>query len=265
MTLEQSELQQRLEFAVEAARDAGTLILEFYQTPDMAVDLKDDRSPVTAADRGAEQLLRERISKKFPDDGVLGEEFDEKPSANEHRWILDPIDGTKSFVHGVPLFGTLMGLEFRERVVLGVCRFPALDEVVYAAEGTGTWWQVGRGEPTRTQVTSVAEMSQALFCTTTVTGWDTIGRRDAFDRLCAATRMTRGWGDCFGHVLVATGRADLMVDPQLNVWDAAALVPIIQEAGGHFVDWNGETSIYTGNGCSVNAAIKDQMLELLQG
>ncbi len=265
MTLEQSELQQRLEFAVEAARDAGTLILEFYQRPDLVVDLKDDRSPVTAADRGAEQLLRERIGKMFPDDGVLGEEFDEKPSANEYRWILDPLDGTKSFVHGVPLFGTLMGLEFRERVMLGVCRFPALDEVVYAAEETGTWWQVGRGEPRRTQVTSVAEMSQALFCTTTVTGWDTIGRRDAFDRLCEATRMTRGWGDCFGHVLVATGRADLMIDPQLNAWDAAALVPIIQEAGGHYVDWNGETSIYTGNGCSVNAALRDQMLELLQG
>jgi myo-inositol-1(or 4)-monophosphatase len=167
-------------------------------------------------------------------------------------------------MHGVPLFGTLIGLEHEGRCVLGVCRFPALDEVVYAAEGSGAWWQVRDREPRRAQVTSVTKLSAALFCTTTVTGWDKVGRREAFEQLCRTARLTRGWGDCYGHILVATGRADVMVDPQLNPWDAAALVPILQEAGGAFVDWQGRPSIYSGNGLSVNAGIREEVLAILR-
>ena len=256
--------QSRLDFALDAARKASELILRYYHNPDLAVELKEDRSPVTAADRGAEELLREQIGRQFPDDGILGEEFGEKPSDNGYQWILDPVDGTKSFVHGVPLFGTLIGLKCEERLVLGVCRFPALDEVVFAVESGGTWWQTGNGQPRQTQVTGVADLSQALFCTTTVTGWETAGRQDAFETLCRKTRLTRGWGDCYGHILVATGRADVMVDPGLSPWDAAALVPILQEAGGHFLDWDGEPSIYTGNGFSVNDALKDAVLQVLR-
>ncbi len=143
------DLKPRLQFALETARQASTLILGFYQSESLAVEAKRDSSPVTAADRGAEDLIRSQIEQAFPGDGVLGEELGETPSSNGFRWILDPIDGTKSFIHGVPLFGTLIGLEFNGRVVLGVCRFPALDEVVYAAEGQGAWWQIGGTAPRR--------------------------------------------------------------------------------------------------------------------
>jgi histidinol phosphatase-like enzyme (inositol monophosphatase family) len=258
------DLIQRLEFAVEAASRAGELILSFYQRDDLHVDLKSDESPVTAADRGAEELIRQLIDETFPDDGVLGEEFDDKPAANGFRWILDPVDGTKSFVHGVPLFGTLIGLEYDGQMVVGVCRFPALNEVVYAATGQGTWWRTGKNEPRRARVTDVASMGDALFCTTTITGWDTTGNRAAFDRLCDAARLVRGWSDCYGHILVATGRADVMVDPEMNAWDIAALIPIVQEAGGEFVDWAGNTTIDGGNGLSVNSQLKDEVLALLK-
>lgn len=263
MSAPRDHLSNRLEFAVDVARRAGDLILNFYQASDLVVERKGDSSPVTAADRGAEQLLRDEIGKLFPEDGVLGEEFDEKPSSNEYRWILDPLDGTKSFVHGVPLFGTLIGLEFEDRCVLGVCRFPVLDEVVYAAEQQGAWWQHGDAEPRRARVSSVSELSEALFCTTSITSWDKVGRRANFDRLCQQARLTRGWGDCYGHILVATGRAEIMIDPELNPWDAAALVPILKEAGGEFLDWDGRPSIYSGNGLSVNAALKQTVLDIL--
>jgi len=147
--------------------------------------------------------------------------------------------------------------------VLGVCRFPALDEVVYAAQGQGTWWQQGTGTPRKVAVSSVSSLSEAVFCTTTITGWEQIGHRETFDRLCRASGLVRGWGDCYGHVLVATGRADVMIDPTMNPWDAAALVPIVREAGGQFVDWTGRTTIHGGNGLSVNAVLKDEVLALL--
>ncbi len=258
------DIGRRLQFALQEARAAGGLILKYYQNADLAVDLKSDQTPVTAADRGAEELLRNRIHESFPEDGILGEEFGETPSQNGCRWILDPIDGTKSFVHGVPLFGTLIGLEQDGRMVMGVCRFPALDEVVYAAKGGGCWWQTGGDNPRRTQVTETAEISKALFCFTEIEGWNTIGRFDAFARLSREVRITRGWGDCYGHAMVATGRADFIVDPLMSPWDAAALVPILEEAGGHFVDWNGEATIHGGNGISVNRALKDAVLERLK-
>lgn len=258
------DLKPRLEFALAAARKASTLILGFYQSESLAVEAKRDSSPVTAADRGAEELIRSEIEQAFPGDGVLGEELGESPSSNGFRWILDPIDGTKSFIHGVPLFGTLIGLEFEDRMVLGVCRFPALQEVVYAAEGQGAWWQIGEGAPRRARVSPVDRLSEALFCVTTISGWERIGRYDAFERIRSAAKLTRGWGDCYGHALVATGRADVMVDPLMNPWDAAALVPIVQEAGGHFCDWTGRTSIHSGNGISVNAALKETVLDLLR-
>ena len=256
-------LTDRLEFAVAVAAQAGELIVKHYQKIDLSVELKGDQSPVTIADREAERLIRSEIDTHFPEDGIVGEEFGETVGKNRFRWFLDPIDGTKSFVHGVPLFGTLIGLEWNGQLVLGVCRFPALNEVVYAAHGLGAWWEPP-GHPKRpARVSTTAELSEATFCTTTVAGWQRVGRQDAFDALCGQTKLTRGWGDCYGHMLVATGRADVMVDPLLNPWDAAALVPIVQEAGGAFLDFKGECSIHTGDGFSVNANLKSAVLEIL--
>lgn len=256
-------LEDRLQFALAVARDAQDLILGYYQNVDLNVDLKADESPVTAADKGAERLIRDRLATSFPDDGILGEEFGTLETKNGFRWILDPVDGTKPFVQGVPLFGTLIGLEFESRVVLGVARFPALNEVVFAADGLGTWWQIGDREPRRTTVSPIGELSRSVFCFTEPQRFAKVGRPEVLEKLMKLCRMSRGWGDCYGHILVATGRAEIMIDPELSAWDAAALVPIVREAGGHYLDWSGEESIYTGNGFSVNEELKDEILSLL--
>jgi len=258
------ELQARLDFALGATARTDEFILGFYQSPDLAVERKRDASPVTAADRGAEELLRQLIADAYPGDAVLGEEFGDTPGSSGWRWILDPVDGTKSFIHGVPLFGTLIGLEHGDRQVLGICSFPALDETVYAARGLGAWWRIGRHEPRPARVSPVSSLSESLFCTTTIQRWATQGKQAAFQQLNAACGLVRGWGDCFGHILVATGRAELMVDPILNPWDCAALVPILEEAGGHYLDFTGQPNIHAGQGFSINAALKDEVLRILQ-
>lgn len=260
---ESFELKARLELALSASEKARSLILKYYQSPDLRVDRKSDDSPVTIADRGAEELLREEITRAFPEDSILGEELPPVEGTNEFKWILDPIDGTKPFTQGVPLFGTLMGLEENGKLVLGVCRFPALDEVVYAIKGSGAWWKIRDLEPRQAKVSEKSQLSESVFCTTTMTRWEKIGKQKAYEDLCRKSYLARGWGDCYGHMLVATGRADVMVDPVLSPWDAAALVPILEEAGGHWIDFDGNPSIYTGNGMAVNAALKDEVLRII--
>lgn len=253
-------LQSRLDLALRAARAAGELILTHYQSASLTVDRKRDSSPVTIADRNAEQLIRAEISREFPNDAILGEEFGEQPGTSGYRWILDPLDGTKSFIYGVPLFGTLVGIEFEGQCVAGVCRIPVLNETAWGARGLGAWWQPAGGDPRPARVSNIADMNQALVCFTTVQGFARIERLDAFEALAASAGIVRGWGDCYGHMLVATGRADVMVDPLMNPWDCAALVPIVEEAGGSFMDWSGQSNIYAGNGISVNAALRETVL-----
>jgi len=260
-----NDLDGRLDFAVAVAAEVGELIMRHFHDTELVVERKRDDSPVTAADREAEQLIRRRVAEQWPDDGVLGEEFEETDGSNGFRWILDPIDGTKSFIHHVPLFGTLIGLEHDGQMVAGVCRMPALDEVAYGGIGLGAWWQQGGGDPRPARVSTVQHLDQALFCTTTITRWRTLGRQDVFDRFCSSAALVRGWSDCYGHLLVATGRADVMVDPVMNIWDAAALLPILQEAGGHFLTLDGRAVVDGGNGLSVNAELRDEVLGLIVG
>ncbi|MBL8849350.1 MAG: histidinol phosphate phosphatase, partial [Planctomycetaceae bacterium] len=209
------------------------------------------------------ELIRGLIEQNFAADGVLGEEFGERPGSSGFRWILDPVDGTKSFVHGVPLFGTLIGLEHGDRPVLGVCRLPALNEVVYAAEGNGAWWQRGDDAPTRAQVTRTSKLSEALLSYTAVELFDRTHRRETFEALVHACHASRAWGDCYGHILVATGRADVMVDPIMNIWDCAPLLPILREAGGIYVDWTGAETIRGGDGISTTTRLKSAVLDLV--
>jgi len=259
-----SELTQRLEFALAVSQEAARLILSYYLTPELVVDLKRDRSPVTAADRGAEELIRDRISQQYPGDGVFGEEFGETTGRNGVRWVLDPVDGTKAFIHGVPLFGTLIGLEADGELLAGVCRLPALNEVIYGGKELGAWWQIGDTEPRRAKVSSIEKLDEAMVCTTSFNNWLKAGKQTAFDRINAAACETRGWSDCYGHALVITGRADVMLDPLLNPWDAAALVPILREAGGQFFDWTGSDTIHGGNGISTNGRLKNAVLTEIQ-
>lgn len=256
-------IQQRLDFAVNAARDVSPFILSHFQTADLEVISKDDNTPVTIADRGAEERLRDAIEKAFPGDGVLGEEFDEVKSQNGFRWILDPIDGTKSFIHGVPLFGTLIGIEQDGKIQAGASRFPALDEVCYGALGHGAFFQSRDNAPVPCRVKNVSRLEDAVFCTTTMRRWDRLGKKEVFEHLCETCKLTRGWGDCYGHCLVATGRTQLMIDTGMSLWDAAALLPIICEAGGRFVDWKGNPTADGGNGLSVVPDIADEVLKLL--
>jgi histidinol-phosphatase len=262
MPTDPSEIARRLELALGAAREAGRITLAYFRRDDLTVERKLDNSPVTAADREAEQRLRGAIGVAFPDDGIKGEEFPDKPGTSGFRWILDPIDGTKSFVHGVPLYGTLVGVEHDSESVAGVILIPALDECVYAARGQGAWYVSGGRPPLPARVSSRPKLADSLFLTSEVLSFERIGRRDAYDRLQAASRLSRTWGDCYGYMMVATGRADVMVDPLMEVWDAAAIAPVIEEAGGTFTDWQGQRTIYSGNGMATNGPLLDEVLAI---
>jgi histidinol phosphatase-like enzyme (inositol monophosphatase family) len=247
-----------LDFAMDAAWQAGQLTLAHFQTG-VAVERKGDDSPVTVADRGAEQLLRRLIEGRFPGHAVVGEEYGESERDSTYRWIIDPIDGTQSFIRGVPLYGVLIGLEIAGEVAVGVSHFPGLGEMVAAARGEGCRWN---GRPAH--VSDVSRLDQALLVFSDWAGFAGHGRAEAWARLCQATRTLRGWGDCYGHCLVATGRAEVMLDPIMSAWDCAALLPILQEAGGTFTDWQGQATIYGQEAVSTNGALFDQVMEIVR-
>jgi histidinol phosphatase-like enzyme (inositol monophosphatase family) len=246
------------DFAVDATWQAGKITLEYFQT-DTAVERKADASPVTLADRRAEEKLRECIQGAFPEHGILGEEFGEVLGRTPYRWVLDPLDGTRSFIQGVPLYGVMMGLEHHGRAVLGVVHFPALGETVYAAKGEGCYWN-GR----RAHVSTVAQLGDAVVLATSVRSLYDEGRGAVFEALQGQTRLQRTWGDCYGHILVATGRAEVMLDPILNIWDCAALQPILEEAGGTFTDWHGTATHTGGNGLSTNGYLFQPVMEIIR-
>lgn len=259
------EIDNRLQFAREVSAEASELILKYYHSSSLAVDWKRDATPVTEADRGAEELIRSAIRQRFADDGVLGEEAGEELGTSGYRWILDPIDGTKSFIHAVPLFGTLIGIERNGECVAGVCRFPALSEVVWGSVGGGAWWTHGNESPRKAEALKTDRLCDALLCFTSIGGWETVGRAETLNRLSKKCKLSRGWGDCYGHILVATGRAEIMIDPLLNLWDAAALLPIVTEAGAKFTDWSGNTTADGGNGISVCAPLHAAVVNELSG
>jgi len=257
------ELADRLETALAIARRAGALTLEYFNRGNYAVERKGDATPVTDADRGAEQLLRADLAARFPDDGVLGEEFPERPGSSGFRWIVDPIDGTKSFITGVPLYGTLIGLEHHGRSVLGVIHLPALDETLWGLAGGDAWFARGADAPRPARVSTRATLAESVFCTSEVASFAKRGSADAYHALEAAARITRTWGDCYGYSLVATGRADVMVDPLMSVWDAAALQPILEAAGGTFTDWRGRPTIHAGEGIATNGLLQAETLQIV--
>ncbi len=252
-------LNQLLDFAQESAWQAGKLTLAYFGTG-VVPELKADQSPVTIADRQAEERLRAMICARFGDHAVLGEEYGETNPGARYRWILDPIDGTKSFVQGVPLYGVLIGLERDGEPVLGVCYFPALNEMVAAARGEGCTLN-GR----RVRVSEVDRVADAVLVASDAESFATYGRAEAYDALRANARFTRTWGDCYGHVLVASGRAEIMLDPVMNPWDCAALLPIVQEAGGTFTDWTGTPTIHGGSAISTNGLLLDEVMQAVGG
>lgn len=255
------DLQEIRDIAVEAAIQAGRITLEYFQTPTFSVELKENRSPVTIADRRAEERITSIIRHHFPTHSIIGEEQGASPGSAPVTWIIDPIDGTKSFMRGVPLYGVLIGVEIEGEVQVGVVNLPALGELHYAVRGAGAFWN-GR----RSRVSSVDALSEAALTFTSPNGMRrSREKNDGYERLSAAVQFERGWGDCYGHVLVATGRAEIMLDPSVSIWDVAALKVIVEEAGGVFTDWQGTPTIRGGSGISTNANLHAATMEMLRG
>jgi len=253
-------LRGYLDFAVETAYLAGRVTLGYFQTG-VRPDLKADQTPVTAADRQAEELIRGRIEERYPRHAIVGEEYGVKGvEGASHRWFVDPIDGTKSFLRGVPLYAVLIGLEIEGAVEVGVAYFPALDEMIAAASGEGCWWN-GR----RARVSDVRTLKEAAVAFTDAASFARHGRAEAWERIKAATYYRAGWGDAYGYLLVATGRVELMLDPVMNAWDCGPFPPILQEAGGYFGDWQGKATIYGGEGLATTRALLPDVLALIGG
>lgn len=258
MSPSKNELNELLAFAVALARGAGDITLKYFrQRPQTST--KADGSYVTIADREAESYLRRQIAERFPDDGILGEEEGEREGTSGRRWIVDPIDGTFAFVHGVPFYGVLIALEIDGEPVVGVVNIPALQEIVSAAKGCGCFLN---GEPAR--VSNTESLSEALLLATNFRECARHGFGPAAERLQQQARSCRTWGDCYGYVLVATGRADVMLDPVMNLWDCAPLLPIMEEAGGTFTDWRGARTINGGNSIATNGKLFDEVMSLVR-
>lgn len=264
--MKERELRRRMDFAVEIAREAGAMALKYFQKDLLSVEMKGNGTPVSEADKAAEAHLRERILKEFPGESLIGEEHGVEGNG-DIIWILDPIDGTESFIRGVPLFGNLIGLEIGGEMAVGVANLPGIGEMVYAAHGLGAWW-VNRDHkldsPRRARVSSTAYMQDAMTCFSGANYFRQNNRMRLYDEIMRRSGNTRGWGDCYGHVLVATGRVDATVDPYMEIWDSAALLPIVQEAGGKFTDFSGAPNIRGRSAVATNSVLHDQYMKLIR-
>lgn len=238
-----------MDAVAEVAGLAGDIAKRYYgANPETRT--KKDGSPVSVADLEAERAAREWIELRFPDEGILGEELPPVRPRAARRWILDPIDGTYTFLQTVPLWGTLVAVAEGEDVIAGAAYFPALGEIIVAARGEGCWWN-----GSRSCVSSVTDLAEARLVTTDARFIRDPSRRERWMQLQNGARTMRTWGDCYGYLLVATGRADIMVDDVISDWDGAAFMPIITEAGGEFTDWRGRATAFGGDTIATNGQL----------
>jgi len=249
--------QTLLEFALDAVWQAGRITLGYFQSA-ATVERKADNSPVTLADREAEQKLRGLINQYWPDHGIVGEEFGRSTSDSRYTWVIDPIDGTHSFICGVPFYSMLLALADGDDVIVGIIHLPALNETVYAVRGGGCYWN-GR----RAHVSRVDKLDDAVVLASELDTFARCGREDAWQRMIDATYQQRTWGDGYGHSLVATGRAEVMVDPILDFWDAAPLKVILEEAGGTLTDWRGKSTIHSEEASATNGVLFEQVMDIV--
>jgi histidinol-phosphatase len=245
-------------FAVELVRRAGALTLRWFAAADLEVDLKDDGSPVTAADRTAERWIREQLGEHCPRDGIVGEEEAAIQGSSGRRWIIDPVDGTKAFTRGVPLYSTLLAYEDEHGAAIGVIGLPALHQTVWAGRGQGCW--IEWGDETRPASVSTTRAVKDAYLTTSGYGhWP----EPALLACKRAGADLRTWGDGYGYALVATGRVDAMVDPVVRLYDVAAMPVILSEAGGRFTSFGGDPSPAAGSGVATNGLLHEELLGLL--
>lgn len=248
-------MSPRLAFGLEAVHRAGRLTLSHFQTG-IGIETKADGSPVTLADKGAERLIRDMIAEAFPGEDILGEE--EGGAIGGTGWVIDPIDGTKSFVCGVPLYATLLSYEVEGNPIVGVCGFPALGEVVFAESGAGAYWN-GRA----CRVSKTDQLEQATISSGSQFSMNKYGRSEGHWKLIQRSKIARTWSDAYGHALVATGRADAMIDPIVAPWDISAMRIIVSEAGGRCTDFAGGRP--ADEMISSNGRLHDAILEAFRG
>jgi histidinol-phosphatase len=249
----------RYEKAIETAGTAAQVALRYFDTA-LRVEWKADQSPVTVADRETEQVLRQALLGAFPGDGFLGEESGDQAGSSGFRWIIDPIDGTRNYVRGIPLWGTLVGLEYKGEQIAGVVVSPALGQTWRALRGDGAW---RNDQPIR--VSDIDRMDEAMVFYSSLSWFWKARRHDAFLELTLRTERQRGFGDFYGFVLVAQGSGELMVEYGVHSWDVAALKSLVEEAGGRFSDWEGGTSIDRPDVVVSNGKLHDEVLSLLKG
>ncbi len=252
------KMSPELKFAIETITKAGEIALKYFGS-NVTIDLKENDSPVTKADLESEELIRTRLQKEYPNHGMIGEEFGDTNSDSEYVWLIDPIDGTKSFIHGVPLFGMLLGLQKNGIPILGVAHFPALNQTAYAEIGGGAFLN---GSPAK--VSTVSDLSNALMVSGSMSSMLETDKMSGYLVLSMQVAMTRTWGDAYGHIMVATGRAEFMLDPVVKPWDTCALMPIILEAGGSFTDFSGKQTHVAGNAISTNSLLLETVLSNFQ-
>ena len=241
--------------AVDLVREAGELTLRWFRRSDLDIETKGDGTPVTAADKGAERLIRDRLAARHPDDAVLGEEEGSVEGTSGRRWIVDPIDGTKAFTHGVPLYSNLLLVEDEHGPLIAVVNLPALGETVYAGRGLGAFTNGAR-----THVNDRASLDGAFLMTSGFGSWPPAMLAAAHAR---PGLFLRTWGDGYGYAMVATGRAEGMVDPSAAVWDLAPMPLLLAEAGGRFTDLGGTDGYEGGDGLGTNGVVHDELMALL--
>lgn len=249
-------LKEILDVAIEVAYLGGCTTLGYFNAG-VGVEEKGDATPVTVADREAENVIRGTILKYFPTHSILGEEHGRSAGDPDYTWVVDPIDGTKSFIHGVPLYGTVVGCLVKGEPLVGAVSLPPLGDLFGAAQGLGATWN-GR----RCRVSEVSQLRDATLLAGSITR--AIKRSDAFETLADQVKLNRGWGDVYGYMLVASGRAEVMLDPTINLWDIAGVAPIVREAGGFFGNWKGEATVHGPDAVAANAGVRDVVLSTLK-
>jgi histidinol-phosphatase len=251
--------RERYEKAIPIAKKAGQLALSYFDKP-LEVITKLDLSPVTIADKNTERLLRELILAEFPGDGFLGEEEGDTPNTTGFRWILDPIDGTRNFVRGVPSWGVLVGLEYKGELIAGVVDAPVFNHTYHALRGHGAY----RNDD-KIHVSAIGDLSKSFVFYSSLQWFAKAGREQGFLELVRRTDRQRGFGDWYGFMLMAQGSGEVMVEHGVHAWDIAALKPIVEEAGGRFTDWDGGFDLHRPDVIASNGLIHDEVLRLVAG
>ncbi len=252
-----ADWRNRYDAALAAAEQAGDFALQYFDQG-IAIEWKPDDSPVTMADKGAEQLLRQALLGKFPHDGFLGEESGSTAGTSGYRWIIDPIDGTRSFVRGIPIWGTMVGLEFKGALIAGVVRVPAMKQVFHALRGAGAF-----RDSRRIRVSDIKTLDKAHVYYSSISWFQRVGHEQQFLSLVRQTERQRGFGDFYGFMMIAQGSGEIMVEHGVHAWDLGALVPIIEEAGGRLTAWDGKLDIEKPDVLASNGVLHNVALQII--